>query len=458
MIHTAKPISVQPRSLVALALLVLAALPWYPLLPLPVVLAAAVFVFLARASQNTRQYAMFSSVYAAAVVFLLPPYEFAVLFARLEPFFIALGLSYALGMALDGIQDGTPWAWLAPLVLLILMPSVLGLLAVIGLGILASLEKQQRFVGLNPYHLESKTLLGILGLLGFLAALTVFVPTPRAFQDPTGGLPISAAQPAQPKEPEKTGLQATSGLPSKALNTRRLEPNTSSLLDATTAVLYLGVVILLAFLLRSKLEQRKKTGQNSLWDLMPIVAVLILATVFLALALSAPNGGSNQNFSSSTPMNGSPPISELPPKVPREVLEPTQASSDRSWIPYVLAALALLVAYWLWRNLNKTFGIAPMLEPVAENNSSITTQSATNRVRLAYQGFLEIAQQKGVPRFEAETPLEFAWRYSQKFPQSQVAAITLTNLYEPVRYGQVAAETHAQQAEQAALNLKENHD
>ncbi|MEY4531091.1 MAG: hypothetical protein RLZZ156_1812 [Deinococcota bacterium] len=454
MTSTAQSISTEPRSVMSLLCLVFAAIPWAESVSLIPALAAALFAWLARVAKGSRQYAPFSSVYAAAIVFLLPPFDLSsALFNRLEPFFITLALSYLLGMALDGIQDSTPWAWLAPLLLLIFMPNVLGLIATFGLALLAALEKQQRYIGLNPYHLESQTLLKLALVALMIAALGFLLPKPQVFHDPTGGAPISAAQPAQPKEQPKLGLEATSNQPIKIPDTKRLESSSNALFQAANALLFGVVIVLAAFLFNAKLEKRKKTGQNSLWDFMPIIGGMILAIAVLALALNAPNGGSNPNVSTSSSLSGGSSESGQAEQLqPEETAEqkPTQTSL---WIPIILTAIGLFFAYLIWRSARKQFLITPELEPENKLFSNIPSQHATNRIRIAYQTFLEYAQTQGIPRHNAETPLEFAVRYSQINSSTQVASLTLTNLYEPVRYGNQAAETHAVAAEQALENI-----
>ncbi len=449
-IHTADAIRFQPRSLMALALLVLAAIPWFMLVGWFPALLAALFAWLARINQGSRPYAIFSSVYAALAVVLLPPFDFPNnLFNRLEPFFMVLVLGYGLGMALDGVQDSTIWAWLAPLLLLLFAPSVFGMVALFGLAILAALEKQQRFIGINPYQLQRLHLVWLAAGTVFIASLGLILPVPSAFQDPTGGTPIQAAQPAQPRELPKMPIEATSGQPIKVPNTSRIDQTQDSLLMASTAVLYFFVVLLAFFLFNRQLEQGKKT-KNSLWDLMPIIAFFILATAFFALALNAPNGGSNPSIGTDTPFSsqGGQPGIAAPEEATTQA--PPIVTAQRTWIPFGLAAIALLFAYLLFRRLGKQYRLEPDKEPDNVLFSSIPSQSATNRVRVAYQTFLEYAQAQGIPRTQAETPLEFARRYAEKNPETQEAVTTLTHLYEPVRYGQLADETHALKAEIAA--------
>ena len=208
-----------------------------------------------------------------------------------------------------------------------------------------------------------------------------------------------------------------------------------------------------SFLLNAKLEQRKKTGQNSLWDFMPIIAGIILAIAVLALALNAPNGGSNPSISNSSSLSGGSSTTGKSGQLQSEETAVQKPSQTSFWIPIILTAIGLFFAYLIWRSARKQFLITPDLEPEDKLFSSSPSPHATNRVRVAYQAFLEYAQAQGIPRHNAETPLEFAMRYSQMNSRTQVTTTTLTNLYEPVRYGNQAAETHAVAAEQALENI-----
>ncbi len=451
--QTAEATTIQPRSLTALALIILATTPYLNNAPWIPVLAAAAFAWLARINQGSRPYAMFSSVYAALTVILMPPFDFPNnLFNRLEPFFIVLTLGFLLGLALDGIQDNTPWAWAAPLILLLFNPSVQGGIALLGIPVLAALEKQQRFIGKNPYQLETKHLIWLATIIVGLAGLGLVLPKPDTFKDPTGGVPISQAKPAEPKEQEKILLEPTSGLPVKVPNTNRVDQNQDAFFTATTALLYFVVVILGVFLTKTQLEKNKTNKQHSLWDFMPIIAFFILATALLALALNAPNGGSNPSISTSTPLSNNGGQSGQPPTDPT-TQAPAPKTTQPTWIPFVLAAVALLFAYLLFRRLGKQFSLKPDTEPENAIDPNQTTKSATNRIRAAYQTFLEYAQTQGIPRHNAETPLEFVMRYTEKNWETRAASLTLTNLYEPVRYGNQAAEIHAMEAENALKEI-----
>jgi cytochrome bd-type quinol oxidase subunit 2 len=445
----------QPRNFYSLGLLFLVALPWLAIAPAIPVLLAVVLAWGSRQVRGLRQYAMFSSVYAALTVFLLPPFDLRLaLFSRFEPFFVVLLFGYGLGMALDGVQDGTVWAWLAPLLLFLAVPSAWGAAAVLGLALVSALEKQRSTTGNRDYWLEKKHLVNLGLVVVVAAAVGLLLPRVSNFQDPTNAVVLTpsvvVAEP--PKEPENSASPATASLEKRPAPMR---DTGDGLLSNATALLYILVVVLGIFLFRSKLEKRKANPNNSLWDFVPILAALILATVILVFALSAPpNIPDGKAFSTDSPLTPTTTPKDMVPLAPSEQEMPKDASGGASgWFPFVMGGLALLLLYWLLRRTSQQFVLAPDPEPDLPN--PVPTQAASNRVRQAYLAFLELATRQGLPRMAAETPLEFVERYGQQFVQSRAAAETLTMLYEPVRYGQLAAETHALDAENALATIQQ---
>jgi hypothetical protein len=410
-----------------------------------------------RQLRGARQYAVFSSVYAALTVLLMPPFDLRIaLFSRLEAFFVVLVFGYLLGAALDGVQDGTVWAWFAPLLLFLAVPSAWGAAGILGLALLAALEKQRGTVGNREYWLEKNQLVNLGLLIALVAAVGLLLPRVGKLQDPT-----TAATPTQsvvktepPKEPESVAEPAPASLEKAPAPMR---DTGDSLLANATALLYVLVVVLGVFLFRSKLEKGKANPSNSLWDVVPILAVLILATMILAFALTAPpNIPEGKAFSSDSPLTPSATPKDmvpLDPNQPEAPETPRSGGGALGWFPFVMAGLALLLLYWLLRRSSQPVVLPPDPE-IAPN--PMPTQAATNRVRQAYLAFLEVATRQGIPRMAAETPLEFAGRYGQRFVQAKAAAQTLTTLYEPVRYGQLAAETHALAAEDALAEVQTN--
>jgi cytochrome bd-type quinol oxidase subunit 2 len=450
MTHTA---DVQTRNYYSLGLLLLAVLPWLGVAPIVPVLLCALLAWGSRQIRGARQYAIYSSVYAATVVFFLPPFDLAnALFNRLEPFFIVLVLGYLLGAALDGIQDSTFWAWFAPLLLFLALPTAWGAAAVLGLALLAALEKQQGVVGSRLYRLERQHILVLTGLIACIAAIGFVLPQVASLQDPTQTMTPPPPKPVN--RSEKPPEVVTSGA-KKAVAIGGLDRPSESLIANTTALMFVIVVVLAVFLFHARLEKRKNNPQNSLWDLMPIVAVLVLAIVILAFALNAPPNipdGMEQpiDFSSISRSEQSD-STAINPSDPTKTQDPNR--SMLGWFPFAMAALALILLYWLLRRASRQLLLSP--EPRLPVANPVPTQAASNRVRQAYLRFLESATRQGMPRMAAETPLEFVGRYAEQFPQARAAAQTLTDLYEPVRYGQLAAETHALQAENALEKIQQ---
>jgi hypothetical protein len=342
------------------------------------------------------------------------------------------------------------------LLLFLAVPSAWGAAGILGLALLAALEKQRGTVGNREYWLEKNQLIHLGMLIALVAAVGLLLPRVGKLQDPT-----TAATPTQsvvktvpPKEPESVVEPAPASLEKAPAPMR---DTGDSLLASATALLYVLVVVLGVFLFRSKLEKRKANPNNSLWDVVPVVATLILATVLLAFALTAPpNIPEGKAFSSDSPLTPSATPRDIVPLDPNQAQAPETPRSGggaSSWFPFVMGGLALLLLYWLLRRTSQQFVLAQDPEPAIPNPAP--TQAASNRVRQAYLAFLEVATRQGLPRMAAETPLEFAGRYGQQFVQAKDAAQTLTTLYEPVRYGQLAAETHALQAEDALGEIQQ---
>jgi hypothetical protein len=452
MTHTA---DLQPRNLYSLGLLLVLALPWLVVAPAIPVLLAVILAWGSRQVRGLRQYAMFSSVYAGLTVFLMPPFDlWLALFSRFEPFFVVLVFGYLVGAALDGVQDGTVWAWFAPLLLFLAVPSAWGAAAILGLAWLAALEKQRGAVGSRQYWLEKSHVVNLGLLLAVVAAVGLLLPRVGNFQDPTtAAVPTPSVVVAEvPKEQESSVQSSPTRLEKSPAPMR---DTSDSLLASATALVYVLVVVLGVFLFRSKLEKRKANPNNSLWDFVPVVAVLILATVILAFALSAPpNIPDGKAFSSNSSLTPSITPRDMVPLAPGEQEMPKDSSGGASgWFPFVLGGLALLLLYWLLRRTSQQFVLPP--DPELALPNPVPTQAASNRVRQAYLAFLELATRQGLPRMAAETPLEFAGRYGERFVQSRASAQTLTTLYEPVRYGQLAAETYALQAENALEKIQQ---
>jgi hypothetical protein len=61
-------------------------------------------------------------------------------------------------------------------------------------------------------------------------------------------------------------------------------------------------------------------------------------------------------------------------------------------------------------------------------------------VRRIYGRFLRLAAACGVARRASETPLEFSTRLQLSYPESEGAALLLTQAYNKVRYGEFSDE------------------
>lgn len=61
-------------------------------------------------------------------------------------------------------------------------------------------------------------------------------------------------------------------------------------------------------------------------------------------------------------------------------------------------------------------------------------------VRRVYSQFLRLAASRGVGRWPSETPLEFSARLQLSYPESEAAALLITQAYNKVRYGEFSDE------------------
>lgn len=135
---------------------------------------------------------------------------------------------------------------------------------------------------------------------------------------------------------------------------------------------------------------------------------------------------------------------------------PTSTVNGAAWALWLLTLAVILLAFWrLRRRRAVALGVT---EAVPVQNAAPHSQSSAplHRVRLAYAQAEQALTQAGYPRWQAETPGQYAARIQQLFSALGEPFGLLTALYQPVRYGkapatiQESAEEAAQQAENAA--------
>ena len=111
----------------------------------------------------------------------------------------------------------------------------------------------------------------------------------------------------------------------------------------------------------------------------------------------------------------------------------------------MLVLLTLGLGYLLLRMM-RTGGADDVSRPVGRAPARAPSARHAGRVRAAYRAFLR-RMRPLLPKRGSETPQEYARRITAHRPDLARAVWALTRLYEPVRYGGLADEAEAAQAE-----------
>jgi hypothetical protein len=432
---------------------------WTPWTGIAGALAAALLPWLARRSGGFKQYAPWASVYAALLVFAVPPYTFeSIVSERFTAFLSTLALAYLIGAAFDGVEGRSAWAWLAPLLTVVAFPTPLGLAGGLGLAILGRVGTPL----LLALH-QPKAALGAVALLvGAVALLSLALPAPRSWSEswttmtnsstglsPAGQMAVELIQPPKPTQ---------------AQNTRRPQPGPKLaqndwvfvFLNLLLLVGVLGIVVFSILLLRRPARPGGKDLRRQWWDLVPVVALIALMLVLIVWngTTQNPSGGASVGQSASS-VSDTPSADNRVRRVQPSEDAPSEPSRPSGVTPWIVLLGFLAVAYLLWRLRSHALDAEPSaaLEPDAPLTAS---QEAANEVRRCYQRFLILARDTGTPKAPSETPLEFADRVGDVHPEARAAAGQLTQLYEPVRYGTLAAATHALEAQSALRTLEQS--
>jgi hypothetical protein len=446
-----EPVPALSKAILALPFGLIAVLAWSDWVLLPALLLGVLIVFAFRQNPHTNRYAAYSSIYAAVLVFAVPPWIRLWFLERLPMFFIALFLTHLIGLAFDGARDGSFWAWLAPLIVFAMQPSALGLITVLGFGMLGAFENRQNRLGIWSQSRAGLMLLASLSLLAMLITLSLPRPGPL-LEGQTTNRPILAEQPPGSQTGEAS---AQTQVKAKA---NRLPPTPVNVLEVFNRSFVVINLALLTFLVcLTVLVLRRRSGargETSRWeDALPLVAATILGLMVLLYGASAPGGGlgaqggpTNRNPSS---LQGS-----QTDTVAADSSVPELASrpAEDPWPTVILALLTVASVAWLMLRHSGRF-IRPDLQP-SEPKEILEPEAASNRVREAYRAFLALCTRAGLTRLETETPLEFAVRVGQHEQLALRPASDLTGLYEPVRYGGLSEGSGAQAAEQALVALR----
>jgi Domain of unknown function (DUF4129) len=438
-----EPVSPLSKALVALPFGMIVALAWTEWVLWPAIVLGVMIVFAFRRNARTLRYAVYSSIYAAVLVFAIPPWQGFWFLERLQMFFVALALTHLVGLAFDGTRDGSFWAWLAPLIVFVLQPSAFGLMAVFGLGLLGALEQRQKRLGR-----WSQSRAGMMVLAVFAGLVLVFsLPLPKVGLYPatsTSGIPVKAVT-IKPEEGAQSSTAATAI--KKPEPSSPMLPDVLAVFNRSYMVIQVAMLTVLVCVIIIVLRFRSKDrAETSRWeDVLPLVAAAILGLAILIYGAYAPSGSAASESSQNQSGNG----------LSRQVNSSDSSKSgdssitgpDNPW-PTVIFALvtAAAIAWVMLRNSRLFVDHDSIIEP---SKISPEPEAATNRVREAYRAFLNLCARNGLNRLESETPLEFAQRLSEMHPVAVQPANVLTTLYEPVRYGGRSDLTGARAAEQA---------
>jgi Domain of unknown function (DUF4129) len=444
-----EPLPPLSKAMLVLLFGLIAALAWTDWVLWPAIVLGVMIVFAFRRNARTLRYAAYSSIYAAVLVFAIPPWQGFWFLERLQMFFVLLALTHLIGLALDGAREGSFWAWLAPLIVFALQPSALGLLAVFGLGLLGALEQRQKRLG---QWSQSRAGLLVLAIFAGLV-LVLSLPLPKV-----GSIPVSSTSgtliKAETVKPESESRASTA---STAIKKREpsnpMLPDVLAVFNRSYMVIQVAMLTVLVCVIiivfRFKSKDRAVTSR---WeDLLPLFAAAILGLAILVYGVSAPGGGAGSETGPNQSGNGSSTRTSSPQSDPWSNF--FSAGADNPW-PTVIFALATAAAIaWVMLRNSRLFVEREVL--VTASETSLEPEAATNRVREAYRAFLNLCSKIGLNRLESETPLEFAHRLSETHPFAVQPATTLTSLYEPVRYGGLSDMTGARAAEQALVALRE---
>lgn len=350
-------------------------------------------------------------------------------------------------------------AWMLPLVLWQPTGWVVGLLALLQ-GVY-SLERERAMaqeVG-RGFDRPPRNLIAALTVVALVGLSVLALPIPQGL-DLGGGKtnpPLTEATPTNQPLSATANRSTATPTPQEVRTYRestfsRFAENTAAWLQTGGAFL---VALALVLVVAATLRQRA-TKQRGGWALMPLLVVTLTWGMLLAwfvlsgsgqgegsgAGIAGPSGGANAMGQASTP----------PTAIQRETSADGAALFSLSLAGVLFAGTVLLLwlAWRLWR--------LPPEHPmaIAVRKSHIPADplaTPPDRIRRAYQAFLQSMRGLGLGRSPFESPREYALRLARTSPTASSGLLELTQLYEPVRYGAIANPHHAERAENLAKEL-----
>jgi Domain of unknown function (DUF4129) len=425
---------------------------WLNWLPLGVVVAAVALPFLIRRNAKTQMFAPWASVYAGASAFLILPLNLSNLPEHLSWMALGMVLAFLIGLAFDGVYGRNRWAWLAGLLMLILNPSATGVVGVLGLSIVGALESRASRIRFGIQH---QTLSGmvVLAVVGFtLAAFSILLARPTAFRLNEATVPVIQPQTTAKPKPAKTTPDVLDGTRSRRKTTQLDSSQLRNQLLVANVALLMVITVLLIAMLRNRQHPAKGWRKPDWTELIPLFGAFIVVVGLFLLSSNAPD--TNIDARASNIQNALQHASRggIQNQLDDKLEKP---SGQNPIFTIIMLLIVVAAAYYAYRITRGTPGDLPLEEPEPSSDSSLTAQiAATNRVREAYRTFLELCKAQGIRRSSDQTSLEFAALVGTLSPTSSAQILALTNLYEPVRYGQLSDETGAIQAERIVKELK----
>jgi hypothetical protein len=369
---------------------------------------------------------------------------------------MALGiiLAFLVGLAFDGVREKNHFAWLAGLVMLILDPSALGIIGVLGLSALGAFKARASRIqiGVQYQTRSGMVLLAVLGLT--LAAFSVLLsrPTNIEIDDAT-----SVKSPSKPITNSKTSstpeTAISNGQSSKQVKTQSNDSNLQNILLLANFALLLVTTALLIGLLRNRLRVAKGKRKADWTELIPLFgAFLVVLALFLWSTTAPPGNGTTQG---TTSQNAPTTASRAATPETRPEVSFRQPERTNPVFSLIMLLIVLVAAYYAYKISREKSNLEISNDPENPVDSNLEARiRATNRVREAYRQFLELCNLQGIQRPNAQTSLEFAGMVAEFHPSVEADVLALTKLYEPVRYGQHSDETGALEAERLVNALK----
>lgn len=390
-----------------------------------------------------------------------------------------LALPPLLHLAAVHLEDGnSKGGWLLlPLLLLpffnVLPVTTLGLaggtllgLAALLMSLLGTVQRRERTVRLlgQPRRALGLTLAVGLGLAGLAGAVLLPWNTPeRSLVERLGDTvrPPTAEKP-QPAAKGQRDKNSSTGLAGHANPIEQARANgevkdgkddfhriVASMEIAIIAALALGV-------LGKRFQAIPRQGKPRWWELSLLLSFIFIFgwLLYIGIALYATSTSGGLGPTGNTLGD----TSELQKAIPgffRLKQNNTLLMNilTNIWIiGGLLLAMVLFYAGWLLRSMQWDEGTTKS-RTEKSMPSSVGPQAPLHRVRLAYRAALEALEERGLGRFPAETPAEFAHRIPQFLPAAALPLGSLTAAYAPVRYGGRVSEAEAEQAEADAAQI-----